>query len=353
MRSVRSILVRGPNWLGDLVMATPGFRALREGFPDARIALHVRSGFESLVRGSPWFDEVIPLSSTGSFAPAFAREAARLRRRRFDLGVCLPDSLSSALLMRLGGVRHVAGYATAGRGALLDVAVDPPPRFGGRRLVPREGQALELVAALGCPPRGTRLELFVTDEEDQRARALLAERGGDPDGALALLAPGAAYGPAKQWPAASYAAAGDALADAGFAVALVGAPQEAPLLRRVATGMRRAAAVLAPELDLGALKALARAARVVICNDAGVRHVAVAFGTPCVVLLGPTSLAKTPWNLAGVRVLHAGVGCRPCYHRECPVDHRCMTRLAPERVVEAALAAARAAPRAPADRRPA
>ena len=86
-----------------------------------------------------------------------------------------------------------------------------------------------------------------------------------------------------------------------------------------------------------------RRARVLVCNDAGARHVAVALGVPSVVLFGPTSLAKTNLNLERVRALAADVACRPCYHRACPIDHRCMTRLAPERVAAAALPALRGA----------
>ncbi len=89
------------------------------------------------------------------------------------------------------------------------------------------------------------------------------------------------------------------------------------------------------------MKAVMRRARVLVCNDAGARHVAVALGVPSVVLFGPTSLAKTNLNLERVRALAADVACRPCYHRSCPTDHRCMTQLTPERVVAAALPALR------------
>ena len=69
----------------------------------------------------------------------------------------------------------------------------------------------------------------------------------------------------------------------------------------------------------------------------GARHIAVAFGVPCVVLMGPTSLEKTNANLAGVEVLETDVACRPCYKRECPIDHRCMTRLEASSVTAATL----------------
>jgi heptosyltransferase-2 len=125
---------------------------------------------------------------------------------------------------------------------------------------------------------------------------------------------------------------------------LVGAPSE----RALADAIRRHASHppcdLVGAIGLGALKAVVRRARLLVCNDAGARHVAVAFGVPVVCCMGPTSLAKTSLNLERVRVLTADVACRPCYHRRCPTDHRCMTRIAPERVVEAADRALAAAP---------
>jgi heptosyltransferase-2 len=328
--------VRAPNWAGDVVMATPGLRALRAGRPGAHIAVHVKAGLAPLLRGAPWADELLPLVSAGRGPAALVREGLALRPRRFELGLCLPDSFSSALLMRCAGVERVVGYARQGRRPLLDVAVAAPSG-----LVPREQHVLDLVAALGCPARGTHLELFVADEEERAAGRVLAAARVAADEPLALLAPGASFGPAKLWPAERFAAVGDALAAAGARVAVVGAPEEATLAAALAAAMRAPAAVLAGRLDLGALKAVVRRARVLVCNDAGARHVAVALGVPVVVLFGPTSLAKTSWNLERVRPFAADVACRPCYHRVCPIDHRCMTRLGIEPVAEAAVAAFR------------
>jgi len=340
MNRPREILVRGPNWAGDLVMATPGFRALREAFDSARISLAVRPGLAPLLAGAPWFDAVVPVPSHRHGLFAVWREGRRLAElsgdRGFDLGVCLPDSFSAALHMRAAGVRRLVGYRTDARGWLLDVAVDPPRS----PWVARERHVLGLVEAAGAPPRGTHLELFVTEAERTRTESLLAERGVPAGAPLVALAPGASYGPSKVWPAAHFARVGDRLAQAGAHVVLVGAPDEAPLARAVAERMRTPAVVdLVGSLDLGGLKALVRRARVLVCNDAGARHVAVAFGVPCVVVMGPTSLAKTSLNLERVRVFTADVGCRPCYLRRCPIDHRCMTRVDAERVVVAALPA--------------
>jgi heptosyltransferase-2 len=321
-------------------MATPGFRALRAGLPEARLVLHLRPGLEPLLAGSPWFDEVIPVESYGRGAGALVREALRLRARRFDLGVCLTDSFSSALLLRLAGVREVLGWRRGFRGLLLHRALTPPGDGGGRWLVPREEHVLGLVCAAGGSPRGTHLELFVTPAEEAEARGAFAAAGIDPSAPLALLAPGASYGPSKLWPAQRFGRVGDGLARAGAAVAVIGAPGERGLAGQVIAAMRHPAANLAGRLSLGALKAALRRARVLVGNDAGARHVAVAFGVRAVILLGPTALEKTAMNLEGVEMLVAeGVACRPCYLRECPIDHRCMTRIEPERVLAAALPA--------------
>lgn len=338
----REILVRGPNWTGDAVMATPGFRALRAGFPRARIALHLRAGLQPLLAGAPWFDEVLPLRSYHGGPVAVLREAAALRRRRFDLGLCLPDSVSSALLMRLGGVRRIVGYQRRGRGRLLDHALEPPGGARGRIMIARELHVLGLVEAVGCPARGTQLELFVSLEEDAEARSALQQAGLDPGGRPALLAPGASYGTSKLWPAERFARVGDELVRHGAEVAVIGSATERVLATRVVDAMREPAANLAGRLGLGALKAVVRRAAVLVGNDAGARHVAAAFGVPSVILLGPTSLEKTPLNLERTRVLSAEVGCRPCYLRECPIDHRCMTGIEPARVIESALAALQA-----------
>jgi heptosyltransferase-2 len=332
--SALEILVRGPNWTGDLVMATPGFRALRAGFPDARITLQVHAPLAPLLAGAPWFDAVLPLAErTG----ARLREAFALRGRvRFDLGVCLPDSFEAALLMRVAGVRRVVGYARGGRTALLNEPVPYPKEAGRRGLVARELHVLGLVAALGCAPRGEGLELFVTDAEQAEADTAL-RAGGVTEGApLAVLAPGASFGASKLWPAERFAAVGDSLDRAGARVAIAGAASERALCARVRAAMHRPALDLAGALGLGALKGLLRRARLLVANDAGARHVATALGLPVVLVMGPTSLEKTSRNLERTSVLWADVPCRPCYLRDCPIDHRCMTRIEPALVAREA-----------------
>ncbi len=338
MIQAKNILVRGPNWVGDVVMATPGFRALRAAFPDARITLQLRPGLEPLLAGAPWFDEVQTLESYHRGAGAMLAEARKLREARFDLGICLPDSFSSALLMRLAGVPKLAGYDRGPRRLLLTEAIPAPSTDpNGRVMLARELHVMGLIEALGGKPQGTQLELFTTKaEEDEAERALGAQvEAAQP---LVVFAPGAAYGPSKLWPMKYFAELGDALAEQrGAAIALVGSPNERAIAEEIASQMNAPIFNWIGEISFGAMKAVLRRASLMVCNDAGARHVAVAFGVPSLVIFGPTSIDKTNMNLERVQVFTQDVPCRPCYKRVCPIDHPCMLELKPERLIEAAL----------------
>lgn len=329
------ILVRCPNWLGDVVMSTPGLRTLREAHPEARIVAQLPTPLVPLLAGHPGLDEVWPLDVPLRRPAALRREARRIAAGRFDLGIVMPESISSALLMRAGRVSYVVGHARDPlRRGLLHQVVPAPPEWGRRRLVSRERFVLGLMAAVGAPGEDARLELGVTAEDERRLAQALRRVGGDPvadrDPAPIVLAPGASYGPSKCWPVDSYAALADTLLRRGERVVLVGSAAERERVEAVASAVRVPGSLaLAGVLDLGALKALLRRARLLVCNDAGARHVAVALGTPAVVFFGPTAVAKTAENLALVEGLETEHGCRPCYRRRCPIDHRCLASIDP------------------------
>jgi len=333
------ILVRAPNWLGDLVMATPAFRAMRAGFPEAQLSLLLREEHIPILNGAPWFDALLPHTSFGRGFARLLAEGHRLRAKRFDLGICLPDSFRAALLMRMAGVGYIVGYRRGLRGPLLHRALPPPGQGPDPFMVSREQHELGIVRALGCPASDTTLGLFATAQEETEAALALERNGLHPQAPRVVVAPGASFGTSKLWPPAFFAEVADGLAEAGLGIALIGAPHERALAAQVGGVMRAPVANLAGEISLGATKAVIAGARLVLCNDAGARHIAVAFRVPCVVLMGPTALEKTDCNLEGVHVLTAeDVDCRPCYLRICPIDHRCMTRIVPARVVEVALA---------------
>lgn len=342
LREVRRILVRCPNHAGDVVMATPGLAALRAAWPEAEIVAQLPAALVPLLEGSGLVDAIWPLTPRSEGFGALRREAKRIADSDFDLGIAIPESISSALRMRLGRVGRIVGYARDPlRAWLLDERVEADPAWGRRRLVAREHFVLRLMEALGAeavdPPR---LRLATTAAEEARLDAALRPL----DSSLAalravrpvVLAPGAGYGEAKCWPAASYAALADRLVEEGASVVVLGAPGEGETLAAVRGALRGRALLLDGVLDLGAVKVLLRCARLLVANDAGARHVAAAFEVPSVVFFGPTSVAKTPANLERVVVLETDAACRPCYRRRCPIDHRCLVGVPVERAEAAA-----------------
>jgi heptosyltransferase-2 len=331
----RRIVVRGPNWLGDLVMAAPAIRAIGDAWPESAVAVAVPAGFAPIV---PLLDPrtvAVPLEGRTGLR-AVRAHASRLRAGDFDLGVLLTNSFGSALAMRMAGIPERWGYRRDGRGALLTRAIRP-------RKVRRESQHhadyyAALVEALGVARPVLELQALLPAAARDEALALLAGKGWDTRAPLLACAPGAAYGAAKQWPP-RYAAAVSAawLADGGV-VALVGSAADRPasqaLLAALPGASARNVVDLTGHTSLNALAGVLGLATRVLANDSGAMHLAAALGTPTVTVFGPTrEWATSP--LGPHRILTHEVWCRPCMLRECPLDHRCMTGVPPERVIEA------------------
>ncbi len=345
-RPAERIAVRCPNWLGDVVMSTPALHALRQARPEAHVTALLPEPLAPLLEGAGLVDEVWGMASRSPEGGlrAWSVDRRRIARADFDLALVIPESVSSAWLMRAAGVRRVVGFAQDPlRKALLHEVVPAPAAWGQRRLVSRERFCTTLVEAVSGSPAGPepdlRLRLGVSASEVARLdEALTAAGSSSSSFATAppvVLAPGASFGETKCWPVESFAALGDRLVAGGDSVVLIGAPGEEARVAAVETAMRAPAIVLAGRLDLGALKALLRGAKALVANDAGARHVAAAFGVPGVVFFGPTSVEKTADNLASIEVLETQHACRPCYARTCPIDHRCLRTIS----VDAALAA--------------
>lgn len=329
------VVVRGPNWLGDLVMAAPAIRAVGDAWPEAAVSVAVPAGFASIV---PLLDpRATPLPLAGRTGLRSVRQhAEQICEGRYDLALLLTNSFGSALAMRMAGVPERWGYRRDGRGRLLTRAI-------GVRQTRRESRHhadyyVALVEALGLPRPVVELQALLPAAARDEALALLGARGWDGRSRLLACAPGAAYGAAKQWPPRYVAVvAARWIADGGV-VALVGAAADRPASEAVKEALSSSARASAIDLtghtSLTALAGVLGLATRVLANDSGAMHLAAAFGTPTVAVFGPTrEWATAP--LGPHRILTHDVWCRPCMLRECPLDHRCMTGVAPERVIAA------------------
>jgi len=334
------ILVMAPSWVGDVVMATPAIRALRRRFPDARITALARQAGADVLEHNPHLDRIIASDKRG-VGPESAglRQLVRLlRRERFDLAVVLPNSFRTALWARLSGAPRRVGYALQWRSFLLTDRLAPPRENGKVVPINMVDRYLAVCERIGCTDLSQREELFVGEEETAAADGILSGLGVGADDELIVLIPGASYGPAKLWGAAKFAAVADRLIERRGCKVLahVGPGEEAVGAEVVAASER--GVLLAPPgaVDLKVLKGVISRAALLIANDTGPRHYAVAFGVPDVVILGPTSRRYIDVNLDRTELLQADVACGPCQLKVCPTDHRCMRLITPDDVLSAA-----------------
>jgi len=327
------ILVRATNWIGDAVMSLPALRAIRGRFPEAQIALLAKPWVAALYEGEGSIDRVVPLEG----APG-ARDLAvkwrlsrQLRRERFDLTVVFPNSFESAAVVWLAGAKRIVGYARDARGLLLPEAVEVPEPGE----IPRHESFyyLELLRRAGLIdslPDIREIRFDGIPEARCRGERLFAKYGVQQP--VIGVSPGAAYGAAKRWlPERFGEAAARLAARIGGSVAVFGSAAEAALCDEVA---RRAnGRNFAGQTALRDFIDMTAACRLFLTNDSGAMHIASALGVPSVTVFGPTNEAATGPLGDAARLVREPVECAPCLLRECPIDHRCMTRVTTDRVV--------------------
>ncbi len=337
-----NIAVLCPNLVGDAVMATPTFRALKNGFPTARLIAVIRPSLLPVLEGTPWFDQVIAYNprskSRAERTPAIAW---RLRSERCQLAVFMPNSFRVAWLAFLAGIPRRVGYERYGRGLLLTDRLQEPRDQAGRRLpTPIVGTYLELARRLGCPVDSAKLELATTPDDEFAADRAYRELGLSLDQPVVCLNTGGAYGPAKSWPEEHFAELARRLVDErGASVLVLCGPAERSAARGIVAraGRSRVVCLADQPVSLGLTKACVRRSALLVTTDSGPRHFAAAFDTPVLTLFGPTHIAWTrtqhprAWHM-----LHS-VPCGPCQRPTClEGHHRCLRDLTPDRVFLAA-----------------
>lgn len=334
------ILVRATNWVGDAVMSIPALEAIRGRWPRADVVILARPWVAELYRGQGYADRVLVLDHAGRHRGLWGRRrlASELRGERFDVAMLLQNAFEAAWIAARARIPVRIGYNRDGRGFLLTRAVD----------VPRPGELpaheayyyLELLRRAGWIERLSAVEHIVLRVDPaQRARAeeTLCRAGARGRALRVAVAPGAAYGTAKCWPASRYATLADRLiADFGADVILFGTAGERAEAEKISAAMRRRPVTLVGETPIGDLPGLLAACHLFIGNDSGAMHVAAAVGLPVVAIFGPTNPAGTAPATPRLRLVQQQVSCSPCFLRRCPVDHRCMTRIAVDLVYEAA-----------------
>ena len=330
----QKIAVFCPNWVGDVVMATPVFQCLRNNFPDAIIIGVFRKYVHGVVEDAPWFDRV--LACQDKTLNGFLQLVVSLRRLRPDMAVVLPNSIRSALAARLGGINKVYGFKRSGRSILLSGGPEPVRNGKGFLPVPMADYYMEICRWLGLKlPGDIKPSLYISDFLHKKADRLLDRYGINPDDDVIGINPGAKFGSSKCWPPEYFAKLADLISECcDCRILLLAGPGEEKIAESIIEKSRADIINTAPDnVDLAVLKCLVKRCRLLITNDTGPRHYAVAFGIPVVVIMGPTDYRYTDSNLEKTLVLREELDCSPCHKSICPRDHRCMLMISPESVL--------------------
>jgi len=342
MLPARRILVRCPNWVGDMVMATPTLRCLRQNYPSAHITVMLKGYVREVIEGAPWFDEAIEIDQPDGKLARLRQMCLveRVRAGRFDLAVVLPNSFRSALVAALGGVRYRVGYIRDARRLLLTHPVPRPTENGRFKPTYMGDFYLELCRRIGCSVGDRSPQVFSSDEDDSRARQVLATRGVDFRQPIVLVCPGASFGSSKLWPVHHFAQLADMLVSrVGVNIVITGSHREAEIARQVRAAMHSPAIDLTDIGELRLLKSVVKLCDLMVTVDSGSRHFAVAMQKPAVALMGPTHPGYTQTDLETGEVVRVDVECGPCQEKRCSTDHRCMKLITPERAFEACVKA--------------
>ena len=336
--TARRVLIVGPAWVGDMVMAQSLYRLLKQREPNT--SLHVLA--------PPWSLPLLarmPEVTAGIELPVAHGELAlrvraalgrRLRDEGFDQAIVLPRSFKAALVPFFARIPVRTGF----RGELRYGLINDIRAFDAGKL---DRTVLRLVA-LGLKrdePGWPEIPEPKLSVDRENARALLARLDLPRDrGAIALM-PGAEYGNAKRWPTERYAELATRLCSDGFAVWVLGSAKEAPLAEEIRA--RSGAEMifnLCGRTSLAEAADLLAIARVAVTNDSGLMHVAAAVGTHVVAIYGSSSPHFTPPLTERKAILYRALACSPCFARECPLGHlNCLYGISVEAVLDATRAA--------------
>ena len=325
------ILVVGPSWIGDTLLAQPLFTLLHRKHEGLELDVLAPAWTFALVRRMPEVRQ--------SIANPFQHGELNLRERRrlgmglreegYDQAIVLPNTLKSALVPLHARIPRRTGY----RGEMRWIALNDV-RILDKEALPLMAQryaALSLDRRQALPSELPRPKLVVDDA--QRAATLEALGLGSPQRAVAMC-PWAEYGPAKRWPPSYFAELARQLRADGDAVWLVGSAKDAPIAEDIVRLSGGACVNLCGRTTLDQAIDVLASVRLAIANDSGLMHVAAAVGTPLLAIYGSSTPAHTPPMSNHAQVVKLAIECSPCFERTCPLGHfNCMMALKPERVL--------------------
>ncbi|WP_331344748.1 lipopolysaccharide heptosyltransferase II [Cellvibrio sp. UBA7661] len=337
LKKIQNILVVGPAWIGDMMMAHTLIQLLKQRNPAAQIDVLASGWTRQLLMRMPEVNHVIEMPiGHGSFAFGERRALGKsLAQHRYDQAIVLPNSFKSAFIPFFADIPLRTGWRGEMRyGLLNDIRVLDKKRYP---------LMVQRYAALAFPKANEPLNEFpyprLTVDQYQRPQ-LLTKFALQLNRPLLIICPGAEYGPAKRWPEHYFAEVADKKIRAGWQVWLMGSAKDCEVtdaIRQLLLDDEREYCFnLAGSTNLGEAIDLMDCADAVLSNDSGLMHIAAALQKPLAVIYGSTSPEHTPPLAQRVSIISNKIECAPCFERECPkVHHKCLRELMPQQVIAA------------------
>ncbi len=327
------ILIIGPSWVGDMVMAQTLFKILKQNSIDTQIDVLAPDWSLPVLERMPEITTAISLPIThGEFGFKKRWQLAReLKKHNYTQAIVLANSWKSALIPFLAGIPLRTGWFGEVRWGLLNDV-----RYLNKKLLPK---MVQRYAALGFNKRAqlpTDLPAPRLNAPDLTVAAVINKFSLNVSQPILALCPGAAYGPAKRWPEQYFANIAKQRINDGWQVWLFGSQQDNEVIENIRTQIGAATISFAAQINLMETIDLLSVANAVVTNDSGLLHIAASLNKPLVAIYGSTSAEFTPPLGKKSKVMQESLACRPCFKRECPLQHlNCMHAIKPERVLKA------------------
>ncbi|HIE26039.1 TPA: glycosyltransferase family 9 protein [Candidatus Poribacteria bacterium] len=336
-KNIKRILLIRLDRIGDMVLTTPAFAAIRSAFPNARITLLSRSYVKPLVISNPNLDQFIEYDRSFSFY-AKIRVIGQLRLLRSELAIVLNTDFSSGLIAFLSGAKYRIGNNHKEAGFFFTTAVNDQTRSG--QIKHTVESTLDLIRALKVP-MNEKKELFVsiTEEGEKYVVQFFKKHKLDDTDLIIAIHPGSRQ-PYIRWRKEGFAEVADRLIEEYNAkVILIGGPGESQIINDVLSLMKYSSIVIDPPIKLTELVSLLNRCHLFIGNSTGTMHIAAALKVPVVAIFGskhPMDSYKkwSPWG-EGHIVVSRDVGCLECHPGDCARDFECMKLISADNVLKA------------------
>ncbi len=360
----KKILIRSTNWIGDAVMTTPAVHTIRRNFPDAEITMLAMPWVADIFRLSPDVDRILVYDKKELFPgkiKGVLKLANHLRQYQFDAAILLQNAFEAAFIVWMAGIPLRAGYKRDGRGLLLTHGVELTRDIRSRHQVHYYQM---LLAGLGLDLGPDTLRLPLSDEltgwargyieclQSQEGQAPFSSHEGKAAPELVAAAdkkstipiigfnPGAAYGPAKRWPAEKFGQLAALIAhhhgESGCLILVFGTKDDteaAQAIKEFSVRTPYHVIDMTAKTTLQQVMALIHCCHVFVTNDSGLMHVAAGLETPTIAIFGSTDhIATGPFSERAV-VIRKEMACSPCLQAECPQKHlKCLESISSQEI---------------------